>query len=105
MRKTDTLSLKSVNMRTIDYPKARNRPQPAGSNRRVDLAVRPCGERTNLPWEHEKRTEQISEWVTRKKSGRASYPGGFPAHAKGAGGVIAVDPLVAQTPPRVCWTR
>ena len=40
-------------MRTIDYPKARNRPQPAGSNRRVDLAVRPCGGRTNLPWEYE----------------------------------------------------
>ena len=29
-------------MRTIDYPKARNRPQPAGSNRRVDLAMRPA---------------------------------------------------------------
>ena len=42
--KTDTLSLKSVIMRTIDYPKARNRPQPAGSNRRVDLAVRPAAE-------------------------------------------------------------
>ena len=28
----------------IDYPKARNRPQPAGSNRRVDLAVRPAAE-------------------------------------------------------------
>ena len=42
--KTDTLSLKSVNMRTIDYLKARNRPQPAGSNRQVDLAVRPAAE-------------------------------------------------------------
>ena len=42
--KTDTLSLKSVIMRTIDYPKARNRPQPAGSNRRVDLAMRPAAE-------------------------------------------------------------
>ena len=42
--KTDTLSLKSVIMRMIDYPKARNRPQPAGSNRRVDLAMRPAAE-------------------------------------------------------------
>lgn len=84
--KTDTLSLKSVIMRTIDYPKARNRPQPAGSNRRVDLAMRPAAEGRICPGSAK---EGWGEWNGRTlgKSGLAKL------------GTQARSGLVRQGPP------